>query len=50
MSSYCMHGSGKGNTAAQPKLLAITLEVDARVLEDVMIGKGGMKFKNSVRL
>ena len=50
MSSYCMHGSGKGNTAAQPKFSNTSGSGCTSLGRYVMIGKGGMKFKNCVRL
>ena len=50
MSSYCMHGSGKGNTAAQPKFSNNPGSGCTSLGRYVMIGKGGMKFKNCVRL
>ena len=46
MSSYCMHGSGKGNTAAQPKFSNNPGSGCTSLGRYVMIGKGGMKFKN----
>lgn len=49
-SSYCMHGSGKGNTAAQPKFSNNPGSGCTSLGRYVMIGKGGMKFKNCVRL
>lgn len=50
MSSYCMHGSGKGNTAAQPKFSNNPGSGCTSLGRYVMIGKGGMKFKDCVRL
>ena len=50
MSSYCMHGSGKGNTVAQPKFSNNPGSGCTSLGRYVMIGKGGMKFKNCVRL
>ena len=50
MSSYCMHGSGKGNTAAQPKFSNTPGSGCTSLGRYVMIRKGGMKFKNCVRL
>lgn len=45
-----MHGSGKGNTAAQPKFSNNPGSGCTSLGRYVMIGKGGMKFKNCVRL
>ena len=50
MSSYCMHGSDRGNTFAQPKFSNNPGSGCTSLGRYVMIGKGGMKFKNCVRL
>lgn len=49
MSSYCMHGSGKGNTDATPKFSNEFGSGCSSLGRYVMVGKG-YKFKNSVRL
>ena len=49
MSSYCMHGSGKGNTDAKPKFSNELGSGCSSLGRYVMVGKG-RKFKNSVRL
>lgn len=50
LSSYCMHGSGKGNTAAQPKFSNEPGSGCSCLGRFVMIGKGSTKIKNSIRL
>ena len=49
MSSYCMHGSGKGNTDAKPKFSNEPGSGCSSLGRYVMVGKG-RKFKNSIRL
>ena len=49
MSSYCMHGSGKGNTDAKPKFSNKFGSGCSSLGRYVMVGKG-RKFKNSIRL
>ena len=49
MSSYCMHGSGKGNTDAKPKFSNDFGSGCSSLGRYVMVGKG-RKFKNSIRL
>ena len=49
MSSYCMHGSGKGNTDAKPKFSNDFGSGCSSLGRYVMTGKG-RKFKNSIRL
>ncbi len=50
MSSYCMHGSGKGNTDANPKFSNELGSGCSSLGRYVMVGKGGRRFKNSIRL
>ena len=49
MSSYCMHGSGKGNTDAKPKFSNEFGSGCSSLVRYVMVGKG-RKFKNYIRL
>ncbi len=49
MSSYCMHGSGKGNTDAKAKFSNEFGSGCSSLGRYVMVGKGH-KFKNSIRL
>ncbi len=49
MSSYCMHGSGKGNTDAKPKFSNEIGSGCSSLGRFVMVGKCS-KFKNSIRL
>lgn len=49
LSSYCMHGSGKGNTDATPKFSNELGSGCSSLGRYVMAGKG-RKFKNSIRL
>ena len=49
LSSYCMHGSGKGNTDATPKFSNEFGSGCSSLGRYVMVGKGS-KFKNSIRL
>ena len=49
LSSYCMHGSGKGNTDAKPKFSNEFGSGCSSLGRYVMVGKG-RKFKNSIRL
>lgn len=49
LSSYCMHGSGKGNTDAKPKFSNEFGSGCSSLGRYVMIGKGS-KFKKSIRL
>ena len=49
MSSYCMHGSGKGNTDAKPKFSNESGGGCSSLGRYVMVGKG-RKFKNCIRL
>ena len=49
MSSYCMHGSGKGNTDAKPKFSNEFGSGCSSLGRYVMVGKG-RKFKNCIRL
>lgn len=49
MSSYCMHGSGKGNTDAKPKFSNEFGSGCSSLGRYIMVGRGA-KFKNSVRL
>ena len=49
MSSYCMHGSGKGNTDAKPKFSNESGSGCSSLGRYVMVGKG-RKFKNCIRL
>ncbi len=49
MSSYCMHGSGKGNTDAKPKFSNEFGSGCSSLGRYIMIGKG-TKFKNCIRL
>ncbi len=49
MSSFCMHGSGKGNTDAKPKFSNEFGSGCSSLGRYVMVGKG-RKFKNSIRL
>lgn len=49
MSSYCMHGSGEGNTDAKPKFSNDLGSGCSSLGRYVMVGKG-RKFKNSIRL
>ena len=49
LSSYCMHGSGKGNTDATPKFSNKFGSGCSSLGRYVMVGKGS-KFKNSIRL
>lgn len=48
-SSYCMHGSGPGNTAAKPKFSNKIGSKCSSVGRYIMVGRGN-KYKNSVRL
>lgn len=50
MSSYCMHGSGKGNTDAKPKFSNDIGSGCSSLGRYVMVGRGSSKFKNCVRL
>ena len=49
LSSYCMHGSGKGNTDEKPKFSNQFGSGCSSLGRYVMVGKG-RKFKNSIRL
>ncbi|WP_303114776.1 murein L,D-transpeptidase catalytic domain-containing protein [Leyella stercorea] len=49
LSSYCMHGSGKGNTDATPKFSNEVGSGCSSLGRYVMVGKGS-KFKKSIRL
>ena len=49
MSSYCMHGSGKGNTDAKPKFCNEFGSGCSSLGRYIIVGHGA-KFKNSVRL
>lgn len=49
LSSYCMHGSGKGNTDAKPKFSNEFGSGCSSLGRYVMVGKGS-KFKKSIRL
>ncbi len=49
MNSYCMHGSGPGNTDANPKFSNDFGSGCSSLGRYVMVGKG-RKFKNSIRL
>jgi hypothetical protein len=49
ISSYCMHGSGKGNTNAKPKFSNKPDCGCSSLGRYIMVGKGA-KFKNSLRL
>lgn len=49
MSSYCMHGSGKGNTDAKPKFSNEFSSCCSSLGRYVMVGKG-RKFKNYIHL
>lgn len=49
MSSYCMHGSGKGNTNAKPKFSNKPGSGCSSLGRYIMVGKDA-KFKNSLRL
>lgn len=49
LSSYCMHGSGKGNTDAKPKFSNDYGSGCSSLGRYVMVGRG-RKFKNSIRL
>lgn len=48
-SSYCMHGSGPGNTAAKPKFSNEIGSKCSSLGRYIMVGRG-YKYKNSVRL
>lgn len=50
MSSYCMHGSGPGNTNATPKFSNKPGSGCSSLGRYVMIGMGGKKITNSIRL
>lgn len=50
LSSYCMHGSGKGNTDATPKFSNELGSGCSSLGRYVMVGKGSTRFKNCVRL
>ena len=49
LSSYCMHGSGKGNTNAKPKFSNKPGSGCSSLGRYIMVGKGA-KFKNCIRL
>ena len=49
MSSYCMHGSGPGNTDAEPKFSNKFGSGCSSLGRYIMVGKG-TKFKNCIRL
>ena len=50
LSSYCMHGSGKGNTDATPKFSNKLGSGCSSLGRYIMVGKGSTRFKNCVRL
>lgn len=50
LSSYCMHGSGKGNTAAEPIFSNEFGSKCSCLGRFIMVGKGSSKKKNSIRL
>ena len=50
LSSYCMHGSGKGNTDATPKFSNEFGSGCTSLGRYIMVGKGSTRFKNCVRL
>jgi hypothetical protein len=50
MSSYCMHGSGPGNTNAKPKFSNKPGSGCSSLGRYVMIGKGGKRNKSCIRL
>ena len=50
MSSYCMHGSGKGNTDAKPKFSNKIGSGCSSLGRYIMVGKGSARFKNCLRL
>lgn len=50
LSSYCMHGSGKGNTDATPKFSNKFGSGCTSLGRYIMVGKGCTRFKNCVRL
>ena len=50
LSSYCMHGSGKGNTDATPKFSNKPGSGCSSLGRYIMVDKGCTRFKNCVRL
>ena len=50
MSSYCMHGSGPGNTNAKPKFSNKPGSGCSSLGRYIMIGKGGKRNKSCIRL
>lgn len=50
LSSYCMHGSGRGNTDATPKFSNEIGSGCSCLGRFIMVGKGSASIKNSIRL
>lgn len=50
MSSYCMHGSGPGNTDATPKFSNQPMSGCSSLGRYIMVGRGCSRFKNCIRL
>lgn len=49
-SSYCMHGNGKGNTAAKPKFSNKPGSKCSSLGRYIMVGRGSNSMRNSIRL